>query len=74
MLLIMGTKRSEQLRQVLGGVKARLVPTSPALVLPDGVIRAGLALDPPRDFTAHAAAVREALMQLAGLLDTPLPQ
>ncbi len=69
-----GTKCAEQSRQVLGAVKTRLVPTAPALVLRDGVIRAGVALDPQRDFQDHAAAVREAFVQLAGFLDASTPQ
>jgi NAD(P)H-dependent FMN reductase len=69
-----GTKCAEQLRQVLGAVKACLVPTSPALVLPDGVIRGGTILDPQRDFETNVAAVREAFIQLAGLLDASLPR
>jgi NAD(P)H-dependent FMN reductase len=63
-----GTKCAEQLRQVLGAVKARLVPTAPALVLPDAVIRAGDALVPDRDFASHVPAVREALTGLCAQL------
>ncbi len=63
-----GTKCSEQLRQVAGAVKLRLVPTAPALVLPEAVIREGAALDPNRDFSQHVASVQGAIADLVDLL------
>jgi len=46
-------------------VKLRLVSVRPALVLPEAVIREGVALDPHRDFTDHAASVQSAFAELA---------
>ena len=63
-----GTKCSEQLRQVAGAVKLRLAPITPALVLPDAVIREGAALDPNRDFNQHLTSVQSAFAELAALL------
>jgi NAD(P)H-dependent FMN reductase len=63
-----GTKCSEQLKQVAGAVKLRLVPTTPALVLPEAVIREGAALDPNRDFNQHLTSVQTALAEMADLL------
>ena len=40
----------------------------PALVLPEAVIREGVALDPRRDFTDQAASVQSAFAELADLL------
>lgn len=63
-----GTKCSEQLRQVASAVKLRLVPTAPAIVLPEAVIREGAALDPNRDFSQHVASVQSAIADLVDLL------
>jgi NAD(P)H-dependent FMN reductase len=63
-----GTKCSEQLKQVAGGVKLRLAPTAPALVLPEAVIREGAPLDPNRDFSHHLTSVQSAFAELAELL------
>jgi NAD(P)H-dependent FMN reductase len=60
-----GTKCAEQLRQVAAAVKLRLVPTSPAIILPDAVIREGAACDPDRDFAAHVPSIKDALTELA---------
>jgi NAD(P)H-dependent FMN reductase len=63
-----GTKCAEQLKQVAQAVEMRLVPTSPALVLPRAVIREGAALEPERDFSGHVAAVESAFAELAEML------
>ena len=66
-----GTKCSEQLKQVAGALKLRLVPTSPTLVLPNAVIREGANLDPTRDFHPHVALVQSAFAELAELISSP---
>jgi NAD(P)H-dependent FMN reductase len=63
-----GSKCSEQLKQVAGAVRLRLVPTAPALVLPEPVIREGVALDPNRDFNQQVTSVEDAFSELASLL------
>jgi NAD(P)H-dependent FMN reductase len=63
-----GTKCSEQLKQVANAVKMRLAATSPALVLPEAVIREGAALDPNREFSREVILVRGALGELADLI------
>lgn len=60
-----GTRCSRQLRRVAAALRMRVVATTPALVLPDAVIRQGAALDPDRDFRASAPAVRQAFSELA---------
>lgn len=64
-----GTKCAEQLKQVAEGVKLRLVPTTPALMLSRAVIREGAALDPNRDFNQHVTSVQSAFAELADLLN-----
>jgi len=64
-----GTKCAEQLKQVAGALKLRVVPTTPALVLPESVIRGGAALDPARDFSPHVTSVQTAFAELAALLN-----
>jgi len=64
-----GTKCSEQLKQVAEAVKLRLVSIRPALVLPEAVIREGVALDPHRDFSDHVASVHSAFAELADVLN-----
>jgi NAD(P)H-dependent FMN reductase len=64
-----GTKCAEQLKQVAAAVKLRLVPTTPALVLPETVIREGAALEPSRDLNQHVASVQSAFAELASLLN-----
>jgi NAD(P)H-dependent FMN reductase len=63
-----GTKCAEQLRQVAGAVKLRVVATSPAIVLPEAVIREGAACDPDRDFAQHVPSIQSAFSELAALL------
>ncbi len=46
----------------------RVVATTPALDLPDAVIRQGASLDPDRDFLGSKPAVRKALIELADQL------
>lgn len=64
-----GGKSAAQLMQVAAAVKLRLVPTMPALLLPGDVIRAGVALDPVRDFASHADETQRAFAELAVLID-----
>jgi len=59
-----GSKCAEQLKQVAAGIKLQLVPTAPALVLPEKVIREGATLEPDRDFSEHVASVKIALLEL----------
>jgi len=63
-----GTKCSEQLKQVAGAVKMSVAATTPALVLPDAVIREGAALDPNREFNKQVISVQRAFAELAALL------
>ena len=63
-----GTKCAEQLRQVASAVKLQLVPTSPALVLPQPVIREGATVNPARDFESQRAIVAQAWRELRGLV------
>jgi NAD(P)H-dependent FMN reductase len=60
-----GGKCAEQLRQVAGAVKMRVVPTAPGIWLPESVIREDASFDPERDFAAHATAIETALAELA---------
>ena len=61
-------KCAEQLKQLAGAVKLRVVPTTPALVLPGAVIREGATLDPNRDFCQHVASVEVAFTELTDLV------
>jgi NAD(P)H-dependent FMN reductase len=63
-----GTKCAEQLQQVADAVKLRLVPTKPALLLPEKVIREGATLDPKRDFNRHVASVELAFAELTDFM------
>jgi len=63
-----GTRCARQLRRVAASLKMRVVTTTPALALPDDVIRQGASLDPDRDFLASKPAVRRAFIELADQL------
>jgi NAD(P)H-dependent FMN reductase len=63
-----GTKCSEQLKQVAGALKMRVAPTAPALVLPEAVIRDGIALNPDHAFGQHLVTVQGAFAELIQLL------
>ena len=60
-----GGKCAEQLKQIAGAVKMRVVPTAPGIWLPDSVIREDAAFDPDRDFELHVASIRNAFTELA---------
>lgn len=60
-----GGKCAEQLRQVAGAVKMRVVPTAPGIWLPDAVIREGAPFDPDRDFQSHLPSIQYAFAELA---------
>jgi NAD(P)H-dependent FMN reductase len=60
-----GGKCAEQLKQVAGSVKMRVVPTAPAIVLPDAVIRESASFEPEHDFKQHLACIQTALAELA---------
>jgi len=63
-----GTKCADQLKQVAAAVKLRLAATTPALVLPEAVIREGGALDANREFNQQVILVQSAFAELAALL------
>jgi NAD(P)H-dependent FMN reductase len=63
-----GGKCAEQLRQVAGALKMRMVPTAPGIVLPEDVIRRGAPIDPARDFKAYHEPIAQAFRELAGLM------
>jgi NAD(P)H-dependent FMN reductase len=60
-----GTRCAKQLRQVAAAVKMRVVPTAPAIWLPEAVIRQGASFEPDRDFRQHLKRVQCALAELA---------
>jgi NAD(P)H-dependent FMN reductase len=60
-----GTRCAKQLRQVAAAVKMRVVPTAPAIWLPEAVIRQGAAFEPDRDFRPHLRRVQRAFAELA---------
>ena len=60
-----GGKCAEQLRQVAGAVKMRVVPTAPGIWLPDDVIREDASFDPDRDFASHMASIQNAFTELS---------
>lgn len=60
-----GGKCAEQLRQVAGAVKMRVVPTAPGIVLSDAIIREGASFEPEQDFRQHQASIQQALAELA---------
>ena len=64
-----GTRCARQLRRVAVAVKMRVVATTPAIALPDAVIREGAVLDPDRDLRAFAPRVRRAFAELAAQVD-----
>jgi NAD(P)H-dependent FMN reductase len=49
-----GGKCAEQLKQVAGAMKMRIVPTMPGIILPEAVIREGA---PAIDFQQHLASI-----------------
>jgi len=59
-----GGKCAEQLRQVAGALKMRMVATAPGIVLPEAVIRQGAAFDPEVDFASCVEAIRQAFAEL----------
>ena len=59
-----GGKCAEQLKQVGNGVKMRMVPTAPGIVLSEAVIRGGAAFEPDRDFAQHVPDIEKALTEL----------
>lgn len=63
-----GTRCARQLRRVAASLKMRVANTSPALVLPDDVIRRGVALQPQRDLAAFEPVVCRAIGELATLV------
>lgn len=66
-----GGKCAEQLRQVAGAMKMRVVTTSPGLVLPEDVIRHGATCEPDRDFAHHRESVRAAFAELVDQVNAP---
>jgi NAD(P)H-dependent FMN reductase len=64
-----GGKCAEQLRQVAGAVKMRVVPTAPGIVLSDTVIREGAPFEPEHDFRQHLESIQQALAELAEQLN-----
>jgi NAD(P)H-dependent FMN reductase len=64
-----GGKCAEQLRQVAGAIKMRVVPTAPGIVLSDAVIREGASFEPEQDFKLHRESIEQALAELAGHVD-----
>ena len=60
-----GGKCAEQLRQVAGAVKMRVMATAPGITLAEAVIRQGAPFDPDRDFTQHMESLQNALAELA---------
>jgi NAD(P)H-dependent FMN reductase len=60
-----GGKCAEQLRQVAGAVKMRVVPTAPGIWLPESVIREDASFDPERDFESHVASIQNAFAELS---------
>ena len=59
-----GTRCEQQLRCVAASLKMRVVTTSPALTLPDAVIRQGARLDADQDFAAFEPAMLRAFSEL----------
>lgn len=64
-----GTRCARQLRRVAASLRMKVVPASPALELPDPVIREGAVLSPDQAFKASVPKVRQAFVQLAGQID-----
>lgn len=64
-----GGKCAEQLRQVAGAVKMRVVPTAPSIWLPEGVIREDAPFDPERDFASHVASIQNAFTELSNQIN-----
>lgn len=65
-----GGKAAAQLRQVTEGLKMRPVATMPSITLSHEMIKGG-PVDPERDFQSQVGAVRQALAELAVLLEPP---
>jgi len=65
-----GGKCAEQLRQVAGAVKMRVVATAPAITLSEAVIRQGAPIDPEADFAQYRATLQTAFAELAILIDS----
>jgi len=63
-----GGKCAAQLRQVTEGLKMRLAATTPGITLSDDMIKGG-PVDPERDFQSHVEAIRQALAELAVMLE-----
>lgn len=59
-----GTRCATQLRQVAMSVKMRVVATSPAIRLPEAVIRQGAEFEPNRDFQRYRYKVQRAVEEL----------
>jgi NAD(P)H-dependent FMN reductase len=65
-----GGKCAEQLRQVLDGLKMKIVPTMPALVLARERIEANAGeVEPAREFAGHLDVVKAAFSELAAATD-----
>ncbi len=64
-----GGKCADQFRQVAGAVHMKLVPTSPGITLPEGVIRQGAPFDPASDFQQSLPSIRAALGELAAQIN-----
>jgi NAD(P)H-dependent FMN reductase len=60
-----GVKCAEQLRQVTGALKMRVVATAPAITLSEAVIRHGTPLDPEKDLLAYVEPVEQAFGELS---------
>jgi NAD(P)H-dependent FMN reductase len=61
-----GGKCAEQLKQIAGAVKMRVVPTMPGIILPDAVIREGASFEPEHDFRQYLPSIQNAFAELAG--------
>lgn len=64
-----GTRCARQLRRVASCLRMRVAPTTPALVLPEAVIREGAQLDIERDFGRHRRSVQAAFTQLSCIVE-----
>jgi NAD(P)H-dependent FMN reductase len=68
-----GGKCAEQLRQVAGAVKMSVVSTSPAIVLPQEVIRHDASFDPDHDFSQHRESIQTAFAELVDQINATSP-
>jgi len=64
-----GGRCAEQLRQVLGALKMRLVATAPGITLSDDVIQRGAPFDPDQDFKAHLESIKQAFAELGAQMN-----